>query len=389
VLRPTKATFTFWRGEAWARLDRVYLPEGLVAFLADARVLGRPVGNHRPFAICLRPKSGLQAAGAGRSPIPKALPRTPAAADAIKAFAEDAATFAETLEPQQLLDWFPVMTRQLTKLCKRLASKVGADRAKASRELEEKEAVLAAAEEAFVSTGMAEAEHQPEREARLLDLMAALEARRETQQAMVAPMEVSSRMAFIDGGERPSPRLTAALHPPRAASTFSAIRDSEGHIVKDLRKIPEVMVEHFANISAERVTDPVARHAVLGALKADIETGGSAKRITPEAAETAGDPVVSEEEVLAALKAAPRGSSAGPDRIPYTIWGVGGGSVWAPLLARYFTAIGTLGILPADFNLGSLTPLRKPGQEDLLSASSLRPITLLDALYRLLARVLG
>jgi hypothetical protein len=389
VLRPNKTVFTFQRGESFARLDAVHVPTPLAPFLSDVRVLGKPIGSHRGFAVSIRPRSVLKAVGAGRAPVPKALPKTPEAAAGIRAFAEEAVAFGMLLLPGQLLEWFPVLTKQLAKRCSSLAKQASAARSLAARDLQEKEAELVAAEEAFVRGEVAGAEQQAGRAARLGALSAALAARRETQQAVVAPMEASARMAFIDGGERPSPHLTAALHPPRAASTFTAIRDGAGQVVNDLQQIPEVMVEHFAGISKARVTDPVARDAVLGALTADVQEGGSAKRITAAAAEAAGDPVVTEEEVKAALLAAPRGSAAGPDRIPYTIWGVGGGGVWASLLARFFTAIGTLQILPADFNLGSLTPLRKPDQEDLLSASSLRPITLLDALYRLLARILA
>jgi hypothetical protein len=61
---------------------------------------------------------------------------------------------------------------------------------------------------------------------------------------------------------------------------------------------------------------------------------------------------------------------------------------WAPLLAHLFTAIGTCGVVLPGFTLGSITPLPKPGA-DARQPAAYRPITLLPALYRILARVLA
>jgi hypothetical protein len=81
-------------------------------------------------------------------------------------------------------------------------------------------------------------------------------------------------------------------------------------------------------------------------------------------------------------------SSPGPDKLPYTLWRVGN-DCWAPLLAHLFTAIGSTGISPPSFNLGTITPIPKDGAPDMSSPAAYRPITLLPTLYRLLAKVLA
>jgi len=69
------------------------------------------------------------------------------------------------------------------------------------------------------------------------------------------------------------------------------------------------------------------------------------------------------------------------------MWTIGN-CIWAPLLAKLFTAIATTGCLPAHFLHGSITPILKPGAPPSLP-SSYRPITLLLTVYRIFARCLA
>jgi len=59
----------------------------------------------------------------------------------------------------------------------------------------------------------------------------------------------------------------------------------------------------------------------------------------------------------------------------------------APLLARLFTAVAELGILPARFHEGLITVIYKSG--DRSEPTNYRPITLLCTDYRLFTKVLA
>jgi len=124
---------------------------------------------------------------------------------------------------------------------------------------------------------------------------------------------------------------------------------------------------------------------VLSALTQAL-THGSAHTIPPDLALAAGAATFHPEEVVAALVDVNPTSSPGPDGIPFSLWMVGR-NVWAPLLARLFTAIAKTGYLPLGFNLGTITPLPKPGFPGITTPAGKRPITLLPSVYRLMAKV--
>jgi hypothetical protein len=63
------------------------------------------------------------------------------------------------------------------------------------------------------------------------------------------------------------------------------------------------------------------------------------------------------------------------------------GSAFKPLLARLFSAIGSLGLTPAGFLDGAISVIHKKG--DRADPTNYRPITLLNTDYRILARVLA
>ena len=122
-----------------------------------------------------------------------------------------------------------------------------------------------------------------------------------------------------------------------------------------------------------------ARHQVLAALRA------LSRRCPVEALPTLGREEVSSAEVLAALSATPPGRSPGADGIPAELYQAVP-DVFAPLLARVFSAVGVTGQVPAGFLDGVISSLPKTG--DPTSPANYRPITLLDTDYRTLARVL-
>lgn len=319
--------------------------------------------------------------GPGRCPVPRALPKDPLAEASLRDWCTSAAAYGCTLQDLDLLQWAPKMLSALRGHCNSLARQVGAKRAAASAQLDDKVAAVEAAEEALVGgPGGQEAQ---------ATFLAALADLRETGAAATAPAAQSARVAALLSGERPSKSVTAALRPAKASAFFPAIRDpATGELVTEPQQISEVMVDYFSGISAAPVTVPASKEAVIAALAADVAEGGSARRISVEAAEMAGSPVVTVDEVKEVLAELPTDSSAGPDGLPNSVWRLGGDTVWPEFLARLFSAMAATDSLPLGFNVGSLSPLLKPGQADPLSPKALRPIQLLDTLYRILARIL-
>lgn len=381
ILRPGKRCFTFHHGDKHARLDRILVPQHLGVHVASAAVLHSPVGDHSAAVVVVRALVPGAKLGPGRCPVPRALPKDPAASATLVEWCTEAAAFGCTLQDVDLVQWVPSMLSALRGICNSLARQVGAKRALAASQLEVKVAAVETAESALTNGVGGEGA-----QAAFLSALADL---RETSAAAAAPAALSARVADLLGGERPSTAVTAALRPPQSSSSFPAIRNpATGELVQDPKQISEIMADYFAGISAAPVTVPASKEAVLTALAADIAQGGSAARIKPEAAEAAGSPVITVDEVKAALAELPMGSSAGPDGLPNSIWRLGNDSVWPEFLARLFSAMAATDSLPTDFNLGSLSPLLKPGQADPLSPKALRPIQLLDTLYRILARIL-
>ena len=64
-----------------------------------------------------------------------------------------------------------------------------------------------------------------------------------------------------------------------------------------------------------------------------------------------------------------------------------GDGVWAPLLARLYSAMSAQHQLPVDFALGRVAPIHKAG--DASQASNYRPITVLNSDYKVLGKVLA
>ena len=108
--------------------------------------------------------------------------------------------------------------------------------------------------------------------------------------------------------------------------------------------------------------------------------------LDPIRASALGSMVVTEHEVLLALRRSKLGKAPGRDGIPVDLYKKFK-TQFVPILAAVFTAIGVLNNLPHGFLDGVITVLHKKG--DRLDAGNYRPISLTNTDYRVLARVLA
>ena len=143
----------------------------------------------------------------------------------------------------------------------------------------------------------------------------------------------------------------------------------------------DVMVEHYAGISAARPCDAAAFQSVVEAVRAQGPVG-----LSHDDAATLGGEEVLPEEVMRALKRSPPGNSPGLDGIPVEVYRRGS-SILGPLLARVYSAMGHTGQMPHAMLDGLIISLHRSG--DRTSPEQYPPITLLNTDYRVLAKVLA
>ena len=213
----------------------------------------------------------------------------------------------------------------------------------------------------------------------LAGLVAARQASTEAVAAAAADDRTTQRQQWIHNGERPSPLITALLKVPQSARAITALRTASGGLASTPSNIARLTAKYWAGVSAMPTTAPDARQEVLQSLAGH-------PTLSQEAADLLGDLTITGAEVSRALRGARAGTSPGADGIPVELYRKYG-AVFTPLLARLFTAAGTLNALPAGFHFGVITVLTKPG--DPTQASNYRPITLLNTDYRLLAKALA
>ena len=311
----------------------------------------------------------------------------PQSKQALDAFAASAAAQAPTIPNAAFISWFEghqtahvALVRRLTAAWRqrRRAERVAPEAARAAADAADT-AVEAAAAGVGAGAGLAAA------------IAGATQARHRLRQATtayVSPIVHRAQQKWLHTGERACPLLTALIHPPRSSSTVPVLRTPGGRLLTKNRDIAQCFAEHYAAIAAAPLMDPAARLAVLGAISAAVQAG-TQRPIPQDLSAWAGAADISSEETSAVFPSCRASSAAGPDGAPYSMWTDVAGGAWAPVLARLFTVIGTSGVLPRGFNLGSITPLPKPDAPSYLHAIAFRPITLLPTVYRILSKVLA
>ena len=376
--------YTLHRGaECAARLDRLYHPVSVTGLVSECGVGISPRGDHNFCFASLAPLVAPPAPGPGRRPVPASVLACPPAAQALEIFARrQVQASADIMEDNDLLDWFPHMTSSLEDECRRHQHLQRASRAAARQQ------VAAAAEAADTAARAVETAVGEQQRADAAALCtAATQAYRSIAREAALPPVASAAEAWHTGSGRPSTLISQALRPPARRTTIPPIRTPAGSLAGGPGGPAGALNRSFSSVSAKAPTDPVKQQAILAALRADIQAG-AINSIPAGLAAAAGEDPITPAEVIAALAASDLGSSPGPDRLPYGAWRVGKDCM-APLLARVFNAMLTAGRLPDGFNTGTITPVPKPGAADPHAASSYRPITLLNTIYRVLARILA
>jgi len=376
-LHPSSPSFTFHRGlRCLARLDRFYSRADVQGYAVACSVLPSGRGDHHAVRLTLRAAQAPERRGRGRRPLPPHLALGAVTAPALAAWATQAAAPVQALTPQQLVAWWPHLARGYADF----ASGLDRDQRQRRREQEASLHSLQRSLDRAEAAACDAAAPQAEAAARTEAYLHAHAALRATSAAAAPPAPPASAQT------RPGRVMTSLLNPPKPPAVIPSLELPCGAVASTNSSIAATLCRTFATVSSHREVDPQAQEAVLAAVRAAL-TDGSLQRLPRDAAEAAGAAAVQLSEVLEALASTPPSSSPGPSRIPYSLWRVGEGA-WGPVLAALFSAIGETGVTPAGFTRGTITCLPKPPAAPHLP-SSWRPITLLNAEYRILCKALA
>lgn len=381
---PQSRGLTFFGVHGGARLDRIYVPDVLIPLVCTARIatVDGSFSDHRAMCMQLLPTPAAVT-------VPRTLtqPRTrrPRVRLVFWGCGVLRLQFAQWLQAQlacapaddcDLLLWWP---RFKVHLVAEVAALNRQRRQQSDPPPQVHDRRLAAKK--AMDVAMAEFEQGdtsalPRVLAHRREWAAALATAQQHARVHGLPVE------WLPANERPSPAFTAALSPPKRVQMAAAIRNpSNGRLVPPGVGQADIMARHYASISAGGARDPLAEQAVLDALPEHGRTG-----VPPDVEAQLGDDVVDEREVALALRRSPSGKAPGWDGIPVEVYRKCS-TVMLPVLARLFTAIGRTRCTPRDFTKGLIVSLHKGG-DDMASPQQYRPITLLNADYRLLAKVL-
>ncbi|KAL3686499.1 hypothetical protein R1sor_009073 [Riccia sorocarpa] len=181
-----------------------------------------------------------------------------------------------------------------------------------------------------------------------------------------------------EDGERSTKLFFNAIKTRKQQTTVHALKDDEGNLHTDGQKIQELALQYFANI----LQDPGPE---LQQLEATTDTLAAIQAQVSPAERTRLQQAFTSEELVTAAKLLGKNKCPGPDGMPVEFFIVMWDTV-SPLLMEA-TAEGLMqGRLLPFFNRGMITLLQKDGDSTLLTNK--RPITLLNAVYKVWAKAL-
>ena len=366
---PRLRALTYIHSQHASRIDRFYVSAATCTYVTTTNVLENDaISDHRPVLLELGPKRP-EAVGSG---LPRArtdfMRRHRDLAEDLRQEAERLASAAPADDYAFLIWWprFKAALRVRARHLRRIAR--AADSALTQQEVAARALLVQA----------------HDRIAQGLDaLQLAVDARARFVAAAMSASKAAhmrERYQWLHAGERPSPVLTRLMRPGCDSRTVPALQDAQGRLVTDVRALPQLVADFWAGLSADAAADPAAQQEVVAAVAAHTPP------VQPEEADAVGAADVLPAEVGRALKKARPGRAPGPDGLPVEMYRMLR-DVMVPLLARLYSIIGATQQTPPGFLLGAVTSIFKKGSRTVVS--NYRPITLLNADYRLLAKCLA
>lgn len=382
---PRTRSFTFHSSRHASRLDRWYVGPSLQPHLGSCFVGTQTPSDHRPVVLDLFPRARVDQGPGLRRIRLQYFWDDDAARTEFEQFLQQEAASAPDVEDdgtgaQAMLAWWGGFKGRVSSKAGELSSRV-----RQARQLAQVVARAPAAAALTQAYQSLEADNitTDQAAAALDNILAARQAWCAALQADQAAAEWERRRDWVHQGERPSPGMTAALQaqqPPASDRHVAALRSRTGRLVTAGRAMAHLVNHHWAAVCSAPPSDPAAQQEVLQAVTA------SGLHLPAHDATALGASCVTEEEVLQALKHSAPGKAPGFDGLPVDLYRKCR-SVFVPLLAQLYTAIGLAGAVPPGFLDGVVITLYKAGER--VQPNNYRPITLLNGDYRVLAKVLS
>ena len=151
-----------------------------------------------------------------------------------------------------------------------------------------------------------------------------------------------------------------------------------GSVTSQASKIAAAITPYYKALFARKQNDPQAEEECLKTLR-------SGNRVLPPTAEACGKKITTD-ELEDHMNTLPDGKSPGPDGLPYKFYKTFS-AVLAPILEQVFNESHSSGLLPPGCSDGYISLLYK--KKDRQDPRNYRPLTLLNADYKLLMRILA
>jgi exonuclease III len=387
LLHPQQRSFT-WHGVGGSqgsasRIDRWHCSSQFVQYVVRCGAQSPSPSDHRPLVIEVLPACPATHGKGYRRARPQHFWGDEQGRADFQGFVETLYQEAPSPTDQQsaaaLLQWWPSAKRRILHKCTQLTLQVRAAQrmqvaAQDGGPAAELEAAYAAVE-THSSPAMVAAS--------IKRVLVARQAWRAATKQAYNKAEWQARRDWVHSKEQPSKGLTAVLQsqlPPQSKTISGLVSPATGRLVTEGRPMAQLMATYQANISKASPRDPPALQRVLAAVEQHSE------KLTEEEAEALGALEIREQEVRQALKRSKPGKAPGLDGLPVELFRRCG-DVFAPLLAKVYTAMGMTNSVPRALLDGVITSIYKKGQR--ADPANYRPITVLNSDYRVLAKVLA